>query len=105
MKQSINFKEKIPESISKFILIWKSNKGYDSDDNLTIGQTIELLVATTYNLHKDHSDGRFYDKLLLNEESSIGWQGEELIDILFYEAAKNIEKRLWSSGTFNDTTT
>lgn len=101
MKQYVSLTGLSPD-VTTFILLWKKRKGYGEDLTLTLGQCIELLVATTYNLHYEESDGKFYNKLLLNDETVIGWDGEELIDILFYEVIQAVRMRLNKGGTFNE---
>ena len=101
MKQRANLHEVTP-AVSKFILLWKKRKGYDQTETLTIGECIELLVATTYNLHLEDSDGRFFNKILTNSESSVSWDGDELVDILIYEVIHAVYSRIAKSGTFNE---
>lgn len=100
MKQEIAFIT--DNSIRDFIMAWKFNKGYGDTHTLTVGECMELLIAITPNLHVEYSDGRFFNKSLINSESSIQWEGEELIDILFYEIEQNIKARIGRQGTFND---
>lgn len=95
MKQVLDLtKEDITPKELEFIMVWKRRKFHNDLPTLTIGETIELLIATTYNLHKDHSDSRFFNNILSNNESAIAWDGDQLIDILFYEARIAIRKRL-----------
>ncbi len=100
MKQVVDFNQQ-PKYIQEYIFLWKEKKHYLCDSKLNIGECIELLIATAYNLHFDNSDGRFFNKILINNESVIAWEGEELIDIIYYELIENIKLRINSSRTFN----
>lgn len=108
MKQLIDLNEfEPPEYVIEFILNWKKKKHYSESFNLTLGETIELLMAVTYTFYRDDSDGRFFNNSLQNNESAIEWDGNkqegyELIDILYYEAIQLIKKRIARAGTFND---
>jgi hypothetical protein len=101
MKQLLNLTSEDPRVV-EFIRIWMERKGYSGD--LTIGYCLELLIGITQNFHTDHSVGRFFNHVLENEESAISFDGEELLDILYYELRKAILKRLSISRVFPDTT-
>lgn len=95
MKQFIDLpQQQLTTSETHFITLWKTRKNYDDYTRLSVGECIELLIATTYNLHYDYSDARFFNFILTNNESLIAWDGSELIDILFYELRLAIKKRL-----------
>jgi hypothetical protein len=100
MKQVVILSSDLPQTIKDFILLWKQTKGYSNPDSLDVGEVIELLIATSHNLRHEESDGRFFNNILMNEESLIAWEGEELIDILFYEVIQNIRHRLKTSKMF-----
>jgi hypothetical protein len=102
MIQEKSLTETTPQ-IAEFILSWKRNKGYSPTFKITLGECQELLVAITPNLHIDFSDGRFFNKSLINAESSFQWDGDEPIVILFYEIEQNIIQRSARQGTLNDT--
>ena len=89
-----------PPLTKQFIEIWKQRKNHDNQ-LLTLGQVIELLLATSFTFYKEDSDPRFFNNLLTNEESLVAWDGNELIDILYYECCQNIKKRLGKGRTFN----
>jgi hypothetical protein len=86
----------------RFIELWREKKKYSTREYLSVGDILELLIATTHTLEKDGSDGRFFNNLLHNEESIIGWDGEDLTDILLYQLKKNINMTLSGGRTFND---
>lgn len=92
MKQKAEFINERP-SVRLVLLLWKKYKGYD-DCFPHLGHLVEILSVFSRNHTKDNSDGRFFDNLLLNEESSLGWMGSEPIDILSYETASVIKQRL-----------
>ena len=95
MKQLIDLNlEGLSEREWDFILTWKKRKYHEDLPILTLGHCIELLIATTYNLHKESSDSRFFNNIISNNESVIAWDGNELIDILFYEVRQAIKIRL-----------
>jgi hypothetical protein len=103
MKQTINLDEE--ELITReraFILLWKKRRYHNEVPILTIGEVIELLIGVTHNLHFEESDGRFFNNILLNNESSIGWEGMggELIDILFYELRQALKTRFSLAQVF-----
>lgn len=105
MKQYIELTtSNTPAPVKEFIHIWKYKKKYPQDSKLSIGECIELLIATTFNLRYENSDGRFFNKILSNSESVIAWEGEELIDILFFDVKRAILQRLSRSGTFTSET-
>lgn len=102
MKQTTSFKTpEVTEFTQKFIETWLIQKKYLPVDYLTLGQVIELDVATSFTFYQEDSDGRFFNYSLQNEESVISWDGEELIDILFHQCCLNIRHRLSISRTFN----
>lgn len=100
MKQSVSLPHDTPPYIQEFILVWKKRKGYQENPSLSLGEAIELIIATSNNLHNEDSDGRFFNHSLQNNESLIAWDGEELIDTLLYEVIENIKKRRKSSSLF-----
>ncbi len=104
MRQSVSYSALSNPHVITFIDTWKKRKKYDEAQTLTIGQCMELMIGVSYNLHFEESDGRFFNKILTNAESLVGWDGEELIDILFYELVTTIQKRIASSGTFSEET-
>lgn len=92
--------DQMSPTAKRFIDVWKQRKGY-TDEFLSLGEVIELLMATTYTFYKEDSAGQFFNNLLTHDESAIGWDGDELIDILFYEVCQNIKKRISGGRTFN----
>lgn len=103
MKQVINLdEEELTAKERAFILMWKKRKYKNETPTLTVGEVIELLIGVTHNLHFEESDGRFFNNLLMNNESSIGWEGlgGELIDILFYELRQALKTRFGLAQVF-----
>lgn len=80
-------------NIRLVFLLWYKFKGYGPEFP-HIGHYLELINAFSTNHKLEMSDGRFFTHLLLNAESSVGWEGEELIDILHYETVNIIKGRL-----------
>lgn len=81
-------------SVRLAFLLWKRYKGYNSTGGTPIGEYLEIIDTFSTNHKKEWSDGRFFGHILLNHESSVAWEGEELVDILHYEACEIIKKRL-----------
>lgn len=103
MKQVLNLKEvETPTYVSHFVSVWKRNKGYGEELTVNVGQCIELLIAVSYNFSKENSTGRFFNNALINEESFLGWDGDELIDILFFEVMKNLAMRIRTNKLFGE---
>lgn len=101
MKQFVTFTEHdLTLNEKEFLFIWKKRKYNDENPYLTIGECLELLVALTSNLKFDMSDGRFFNNMLINTESIVGWEGKELIDILFYELKLALRRKLATSYVF-----
>jgi len=84
--------------VLSFAETWKKRKGYTTE-TLSLGECIELMVAVSYNLHHDWSDGRFFNHILTNELSIIAWDGEEPIDVLWYEIIIAMKRRIANAGT------
>jgi len=102
MKQTINLTQwnETPSKIQDFIAQWKINKGYPNEVPLpTLGQCIELLIAVSYTYYHDYSDGRFLNNILLLNEAAIAWDGDELIDTLYFEIVAILKRRF--ARTFN----
>lgn len=91
-----------PLPVYRFILLWKKRKHYSQTPTLTLGEVVELLIGTSYTFHKDFSDGRFFNNILIGQESVLAWDGDELIHTLYYELVQVIKKRIYASRTFND---
>jgi NTP pyrophosphatase (non-canonical NTP hydrolase) len=104
MRQLINLYETdlLPKE-REFIIHWKERKHYPNTTSLTIGEAIELLIATTTNLHKDDSIGRFFNNVLDNGESAVLYDGDELLDILFYAVKRAIKQRFIISRIIPET--
>ena len=92
MKQEIILAQNTVSSL--FIKAYKACKKYPNANVLLLGEAIEILAAVSTNLHKEYSDGRFFNWVLMNTESSIAWDGEQLLDILFFEIEENVKRRL-----------
>jgi hypothetical protein len=95
MKQTIDLtKEPLTDKERQLILIWKKRKHYTEEPTLSLGEVIEYLIGISYTFHHDFGDGRFFNNILINNESVIAWDGEpdELIDVLFYEVRAMLHK-------------
>jgi hypothetical protein len=104
MRQVITLNQwaETPPRVQAFIISWKKRKGYAHESPLlTLGQAIELSIAFGYRFHQDFSDGRFFNNILINEECVIAWDGDELLDTLYYAIVQDIKKRM-AHSTFND---
>lgn len=96
MKQIIDNEtwEQTPSLVKAFIVHWKQKKYPSESPFLTLGQCIELLFYVSRNYRQEDSDGRFFNHVISNNESSIAWEGETLIDILYYECVQVIKQRI-----------
>lgn len=103
MRQSVlltDWNETTP-AIRDFIEVWKKRKGYTTQ-TLNIGEAIEYIIGYSRNLKIEYSDGRFFNNILINGESTIAWDGRELIDSLFYEVEQITKHLLSVTGTFGE---
>lgn len=75
----------------EYVIDWLKRKGYRE---LTLGIIIELLIDISPNLHKEDSDGRFFNNILMNEESVVGWDGKEIFDIVWFEDVYWIKQKI-----------
>ncbi len=97
MKQTITIEQwnDLPQGVQNFITNWKDKKGYSQESPLlTIGETIELLIAVTHNFHKEEFLHGTFNNVLELDEVQIGWDGEHLIDILLYSVVGSIKTRM-----------
>lgn len=90
--------DEAPDFVRSFVTAWKQRKGYTTE-TLTLGECIELMIGVSYNLRKDDSDGRFFNYILTNELSIVAWDGEEPIDVLWYEIIIAMKRRVATAGT------
>lgn len=80
-------------SVRLCFLLWKKYKGYD-DSFPHLGHLWEMIDVFSTNHKREWSDGRFFGHLIQNKESSMAWEGNEPLDILYYELVTIIKKRL-----------
>lgn len=101
MKQKIRNHEwqQLSKKGQEEILYWLKLKNYHE---LNLGTCIELLADVSHNLHTEDSDGRFFNNILINDESVFGWDGIEPITIIWYEIVKNIKKLLAHGRTLQE---
>lgn len=81
-------------SVRLVFLLWKRYKGYCDTCWPSIETYMDMLDAFSTNHKKEMSDGRFFNNLFLNAESSIGYDGDSLKAILHYEVCDIIKKLL-----------
>jgi hypothetical protein len=89
----LQFLELSPKA-QQIIFTWQKQKGYIFDPALSIGDCIELLTELSRNFNHDINMHGWYDNVLDLGEVSIGWEGEELIDILWFHCVQLLKKRL-----------
>jgi hypothetical protein len=92
MKQYFILDNDTPQNVRLFIEVWQRKKGYTISPVLSYGHLVELQMAVSNNLHYEESDPRFFNNILINNESVIGWEGQEPIDIVAYEVIQNIKR-------------
>jgi len=78
-----------------FLAIWKKEKGYTPDKALSFGQLIELSFALTNDFKYETPPERStFNNSLQYEEIFLGWDGNEPIDILWYEINQKLKRRI-----------
>ena len=93
MKQTQDIRINANKLVQITIFKWLKAKNYPLNPNLPLGYYIELLCDFTQNHHLEEIASGVFNHLVTNEESIIGWQGEQLIDILEYEVIQAIKKK------------
>jgi hypothetical protein len=95
-KQAITLKEwyELPRNIQQFINLWQEKHGYEPTATPSLTQVLQLHRAVCRSQHTEESDGRFFNYTIQGEEFAIGWEGNSLIEIAFYEVVQGIKKRL-----------
>lgn len=81
-------------AIRLIFLLWQRYKGYCGNCFPSIETYLDMLDAFSSNHKREMSDGRFWNNLYLNNESSIGFDGDSLKAILHYEVCDILKKRL-----------
>lgn len=89
-------------AVRRFISLWKTRHQYKNLTELTLGEALELLVAVSYTVYHEDSDGRFFNTIIRGEELLIAWDGDELIDITLFEICQNLKHRFASGRIFSD---
>ena len=77
-----------------FLAMWKLKKGYPPTKEFSFGEVIELSLALTNDLSHEDSDGRTFNNILKYDEVILGWEGQEPLDITFYELNQKLRRRL-----------
>lgn len=81
-------------TVRLIFLLWKRYKQYCEHCYPNLECYLDMLDAFSTNHKKEMSDGRFFNHLFLNAESSIGYDGESLKGILHYEVCEILKGRL-----------
>ena len=99
MKQHISKSEiqTLSPKIQKIITEWKNQKGY-LGGGITTGAIIEMLDAFSRNHRNEEILHGVKNHVLDMEEVVIGWDGDELIDTLFFLLIKLLAWRLSGKG-------
>lgn len=74
-----------PPDVLKFIEIWQKETSRPVTQLLCLCDVLDLLMTFSTRKHKDWSDGRTFNNILINEESILGWDGEDKLYIFWYE--------------------
>ena len=79
----------------QFIALYRRKKNYPKAPTIDIAQSIEILLATTA-AHRDTSfeGSTTFDRIIDLKEFKLGYDGEELLDILVYYLENYIKNRL-----------
>jgi hypothetical protein len=95
-KQAITLQEwyDLPRNIQQFINLWQEKHGQTPTATPSLSQVLQLHRAVCRSQHSEESDGRTFNYNLIGEEFAIQWDGEQIIDIAFYEVVQGIKKRL-----------
>jgi hypothetical protein len=83
-----------PENVRTFIHIWQKNKGYRISPILSIGDWYELCLDVTNKHHLDDILDGVRDHLIREENFTLGYDGEEFLDVLAYDTVANIKRRI-----------
>lgn len=81
-------------TIRLIFFLWKKYKGYCDDCFPSFEVYLDMIDSFSTNHKKDMSDGRFFNNIFLNSESSIAYDGENLRYILHYEVCDILKKCL-----------
>lgn len=81
-------------TVRLIFLLWQKYKGYCSNCFPTLESYLDMLDVFSTNHKKEWSDGRTFNNLFLNNESSVGYDGDSLKAILHYEVCDILKKRL-----------
>ena len=78
-----------------FLLRWKILKGYKPNKSFDFGQLLELAFALTNDLqHDEVAERLIFNNTLQYKEFTLGWDGIQPIDILFYEINQKLKRRI-----------
>lgn len=76
-----------------FLALWKQRKGYEGE--LRLDQLIELACALTPDFHTDTPNDRStFNNGLHYSEMFYGWDGDEPIEILWFELNQKLRRRI-----------
>lgn len=99
MKQFIDLdNEEMSKKERDFIVLWKERKYSDPSSTLSVGECWELLIALKGQHHEtsvidELIGGSYFNNVLLTEDLVLAYEGEELVDILFYNVRKELRRR------------
>jgi hypothetical protein len=78
-----------------FWALWLSEKGYKAEKELSIGQVLELSLALTNDLKfETPAERTTFNNALHYDEIFLGWDGNQPLDILFYEVNRKLDRRI-----------
>ncbi len=106
MKQRIDYAtEDLTEHEREFLKLWKLRKYQDDTTILTVGDCLELLIALEGQRHEvsvidELLGGSYFNNVLVTEDLILAYEGDELLDILFYNVRKALRRRLSRSQFF-----
>lgn len=81
-------------NIRLIFLLWQKYKKYCDNCFPSVEAYMDMLDMFSRNHTLENSDGRTFNHLFLNAESSIGYDGDSLKSILHYEMCDILKKRL-----------
>lgn len=92
MKRSLPLSE-TSALMQEFIPRWRLKKNYSQSQNLDIADCLEILFATPA-FHAETSLHGTFNYVLELKEVQVGYDGDELLDILVYYLEAYIKQRI-----------
>ena len=108
MKQSIDYSLlDLTDHEREFLKLWKKRKYNDESPVLSVGDLWELLIALKGVRHEvsvidELAAGSYFNNTLHTEDLVIAWEGDEPVDIFFFNVRKELKRILSRTKVFSD---